>query len=68
MQNITPLQQFCFDSLKIASSCERVTPDNIYANGQDVNTKLFFPFGERFSDYNEVYFSSEEVFRKKVLL
>lgn len=65
VKDITPLQRFCFDSLQIATSCQQVKPDNIFANGYDVNKEEFFPFGEQFSDYNEVYFSSEEVFGKK---
>lgn len=65
VHDITLLQRFCFDDLQIATSCEKVKPDNIYANGYDVNKEEFFPFGEQFSIYDELYFSSEEVFLKK---
>lgn len=64
VKDITSLQNFQFDKIQIASSCERLKPDTIYANGGNVNKEEFFPFGEQFLNYNEVYFSSEEVFSK----
>lgn len=65
VKDITSLQRFRFDTIQIATSCERLKPDNIYANGCDINKEEFFPFGEQFLNYNEVYFSSEEVFSKR---
>lgn len=64
-KDIAPFEKFFFERLEIATSGEHMRLDSIYANGSDVNKEEFFPFGERFSDYNEVYFSSNEVFGKK---
>lgn len=64
-KDITPFKKFSFDCLEISTSCKRMMPDSIYANGSEIRKEEFFPFGERFSDYNEVYLSSDEVFGKK---
>ncbi len=39
--------------------------DTISSDGAECNQAQFFPFGERFNLYNEVYFGSEEIFCKK---
>lgn len=65
IKDITPFRKFSFDRINIASSCKRMVPESIYANGSDINKEEFFPFGERFADYNEVYISSNEIFAKK---
>lgn len=64
-KDIRPFRKFCFDHIQIAASCHRMAPESIYANGLDIKKEEFFPFGEGFSNYNEVYFSSDEVFGKK---
>lgn len=65
VKDIIPFRKFSFDCMEIATSCNRMSPEGIYANGSDISVSEFFPFGERFSDYNEVYFASDEVFAKK---
>lgn len=65
IKDITPFEKFSFERLEIASTGKRMPPESIYANGSDVNKEEFFPFGERFADYNEVYLSSNEVLGKK---
>ncbi len=64
-QDAELLDRFCFNRLLITSSNERTAPRGIYANGMDITKEDFFPFGEQLSDYSEVYFLSDEVFRKK---
>lgn len=64
-REFTPFEEFSFDCLEIVTSGNHMVPDSVYANGFEVKREEFFPFGERFSDYNEVYFSSGEVFEKK---
>lgn len=65
IRNLEAFEQFSFDALRLASGCMRRPFDYIYANGVEVSREDFFPFGERFSDYNEVYFLCDDVFRKK---
>lgn len=51
--------------IQLSSSCGRRVPDCIYADGTQVNQDSFFPFGEQFSDYNEVYFLADDILNKK---
>lgn len=54
------VERFLMKAKGMGLSC-----DTISSNGVDCNQAQFFPFGERFNLYNEVYFGSEEVFCKK---
>lgn len=65
IKQLHSFRRFCFDRMILVTSCGRVMPDSIYANGTEVTGDSFFPFGEQFSDYNEVCFLSDEVFGKK---
>ena len=59
------LQKWGFDKLTVSSSRDHLTPESIYANDREMKIDDFYPFGEKFSDYNEVYFMSDEVLEKK---
>lgn len=65
MKKLEPSDRFRADLIQLASGCGRHAPDCIYADGTEVTKDAFFPFGEQFSDYNEVYFLADEVLRKK---
>lgn len=65
VKQLQTFERFCFDQMILVTDCGRVMPDCIYANGKEVTGDSFFPFGEQFSDYQEVCFLSDEVFRKK---
>lgn len=56
---------FCFHHVLLASSNEKTAPEGVYANGEEVTKEEFFPFGEQLSDYSEVCFLSDEIFRKR---
>lgn len=53
-------ERFLMKAKGLGISC-----DTISSNGVECNQAQFFPFGERFNLYNEVYFGSEEVLCKK---
>lgn len=53
-------ERFVIKAKGLGISC-----DTISSNGVECSQAQFFPFGERFNLYNEVYFGSEEVFSKK---
>ncbi len=65
LKSLSDLEKFCFDRLRFSVSRERLYPPMIYANEQEVKRTEFFPFGTRFSNYNEVYILSDEVLQKK---
>lgn len=65
IKNMESFEKFSFHCVEIAASGNHMLPDGIYANGVEISKEEFFPFGERFSDYNEVYIASDEVFGKK---
>lgn len=60
-----PYQGFLFDEIGVSSSCERKKLEAVYSKGVESRYEDFFPFGERFSDYDACYFSSDEVFGKR---
>lgn len=53
------------DRLEIRTWGREILPDSIYANGIESSRKRYFPFGERITTFNEVYFGSREVLLKK---
>ncbi len=57
-------QDFCFREAAVSSSASHLPAEGINANGTDSSLDEYFPFGEQFSIYNEVYFHSDEVFQK----
>mgnify|MGYP003290595279 CR=1 FL=1 len=65
VKDIKPFQNFTMRVLALRSEGEQIAPDVIHANGVDQKIREFFPFGERASLYDEVYFMSEEVLGKK---
>ncbi|NLV16019.1 MAG: hypothetical protein GXY50_02245 [Syntrophomonadaceae bacterium] len=54
------VERFLMRAKGMGISCDTIT-----SNGVECNQAQFFPFGERFNLYNEVYFGSEEVLCKK---
>lgn len=65
VSDIFAIEELQIKQCYISSFSDKIRPDLIYANGADQNLEEFYPFGERFHIYNEVYFGSNEVFGKK---
>lgn len=60
------LEDFTLRDLRISTKAGSIAPDSIYAVGvQFDGSQAFYPFGERASIYNEVYFACTEAFTKK---
>ncbi len=64
VKNGSSLSDWGFRGVKISAQSGALPPDSITANGMDCSLMQYFPFGEQFSVYNEVYFASDEVFDK----
>ena len=62
--DVAQIENFSFRSLGLRCRAENIAPDGVIANGIE-STHEYFPFGERISPFNEVYFASEEVLCKK---
>ncbi len=62
---IDPFKDMEVERFLIKAKGAGISCDSIISNGVECNQAQFFPFGERFNLYNEIYFGSEEVFCKK---
>ncbi|NLL17603.1 MAG: hypothetical protein GX262_01100 [Clostridia bacterium] len=65
VHNIHPFKDMEIERFVIKAKGVGISCDSISSDGVECNQAQFFPFGERFNLYNEVYFGSEEVFCKK---
>lgn len=65
MADIKKCQSVSISSMKLASSSTGISPDLINAAGIDQGEYGCFPFGEKFSVYDCVYFACDEVLCKK---
>ena len=59
-----PFSAFAFDEIGVSSSCMRRHLESVFTKGVETRKEDFFPFGERFTDYDACYFLSNEVFGK----
>ena len=53
------------NDIKISSCCFDVLPEIVYQDSSQVNSKEFYPFGDKLAVYNECYIASDNVFSKK---
>ncbi len=63
--DMEPFKNLEFGRMSIRSWGSDILPDSVYANGIESNRKHYFPFGERLTNFNEVYFGCEEALCKK---
>lgn len=59
------LKHLVLRDVLVASRSSLLGPDSIYAGNLDAGKGTYFPFGEQFGVYDEVYFSSNEALNKK---
>lgn len=65
-ERVEQLREFTLRDVRVRAQAEFVKPDAVYALGAQFDgVQDFYPFGERVSIYNEVYFACEEALRKK---
>lgn len=58
------VKELSFQEAYLATQGSLLAPDSINANGMDSGRDQYFPFGEQFSVYNEVYLESDEALSK----
>lgn len=54
-----------FTDISISVKAEDIEPDGLYQNDIALTKECFFPFGERFSIYDDFYINCMQVFGKK---
>lgn len=61
-----PFAKMKLKDVRLNAKAEFILPQNIYASGISVEGRIqYYPFGEKPSIYEEVYFADDEVLRKK---
>ncbi len=65
VRDAKPFETFSLGAMTLRSVGRDIAPDTVNAAGTDQRIREFFPFGERPALYDEVYFISDEVFRKR---
>lgn len=65
VRDMEPFKYLEFGRMAIRSWGSNILPDSVYANGIESSRKHCFPFGERLTNFNEVYFGCEEALCKK---
>lgn len=58
------VKKLAFRKAYLATQGSLLAPDSINSNGMDSGRDQYFPFGEQFSVYNEVYLESDEALNK----
>jgi len=59
------LKDFGFVDIYVKSASEIVRPDIVYSENIDENESVCFPFGQRFTIFDEVYFGSFDALSKR---
>ena len=65
VKDISRLRSFCFISAKAAPSASHIMPEAVTDGMTDLEKNSFFPFGERFQLFNEIYIGCSEVLDKR---
>lgn len=63
--DFVPFSKMSLYCVRLSARNQDMLPDTVFGAGEECNLNQYFPFGERLSLYQEVYFGSEEVFSKK---
>ena len=65
VRDVSAFRDFRYVSVKAAPSGSQILPDCITDGATELERIAFFPFGERFQLYNEIYFGCDEVLDKR---
>ncbi|MEG2439991.1 MAG: baseplate J/gp47 family protein [Acetivibrio sp.] len=65
IKNIEGLENFFVNEIWIRSEGREILPEFVYADEMEQKVRKFLPFGERFTEFSEVYLASQEVLSKK---
>ena len=59
------LEKLYLSAIRMRTWSGDLVPDCVYANGVESSKNRYFPFGERITPFNEVYFGCEEALCKR---
>lgn len=65
IHDIHAFEHLYFTQMFIGGRGKDLKPDIVHSDGVDLNTTHFYPFGERFSVFSELYFACDEALSKK---
>ncbi|MBR6101215.1 MAG: baseplate J/gp47 family protein [Ruminococcus sp.] len=63
--DIAPVKELCYSYAEALPSGRGIVPDMIYNGNTELNPDQFFPFGERFQLFSEIYIGCAEVLDKR---
>lgn len=65
VKKIDAFQNFRYACVTAAPAGARILPDSVTDGATELERHAFFPFGERFQLFNEIYFGCDEVLDKR---
>lgn len=65
LKQYEPIKELSYEKIKLTGKMQAKQPDLVIADGMEADLHRYYPFGERLSIYNEVYFASDEMLRKR---
>lgn len=65
VKDMSRVKNLMFSHMEAFPSGESIVPDNVLNGNVEYNINEFYPFGERFGLFDEVYFGSSEVLSKR---
>lgn len=65
VKKIKPFENFRYVYAEASPSGQQILPDSITDGDKELEVNAFFPFGERFQIFNEIYFGCSEVLDKR---
>lgn len=65
LKQFEPVKALSYEKIKLTGKMQAKQPDLVIADGAEADLHRYFPFGERLSVYNEVYFVSDEILSKR---
>ena len=65
VRDINKIKNFRYSFAEAMPTGKRIVPDMVFNGNAELNVDSFFPFGERFQIYNEIYIGSSEVLDKR---
>ena len=65
VKNVSAFENFSFSQIEAMPSGRQIIPDHITDGNIDYDINEFYPFGEQFRLFNEVYFGCSEVLDKR---
>ncbi|MBR6874532.1 MAG: hypothetical protein IKN17_13595 [Ruminococcus sp.] len=65
VSDVSAVREFSYAYAEVMPSGRGIAPDTVFDGSTELNTDAFFPFGERFQLFNEIYIGCGEVLDKR---